>query len=94
MKFFYTSLFIFALFIGKAQTQTTEENRFQQSENVATGTTQGNENSTSGLGDTNKGPGNPPGDDEIPIDGYLPILAILGSSLIVYKYRYKILNSN
>lgn len=91
MKFFYTSLFIFALFLGKAQTQTTEENRFQQSEDVATDS---RGNSGNGINDTNKGPGNPPGGDDVPIDNYLPILAILGSSLIVYKYRYKILNSN
>lgn len=91
MKFFYTSLFIFALFLGNAQTQMTEENRFQQSEDVATDSRGNNGN---GINDTNKGPGNPPGDDDVPIDNYLPILAILGSSLIVYKYRYKILKSN
>lgn len=72
-----------------AQEQKQEINTFQKSENAATGTTSGG--ATGGVGGEQvEGPGNPPGEDEIPIDNYLPVLALLGSSLVIYKYRYKI----
>lgn len=63
-----------------------EENSFQQSENRATGTTNG---SAVAASQVQSGPGNPPGDDEIPIDDYLPALAIIGASLIIYQLKSK-----
>jgi hypothetical protein len=35
------------------------------------------------------GPGHPPGDEEIPIDDYLPILALIGATLIIYQLKSK-----
>lgn len=88
MKALISTLFLLlAIFLVKAQE--TEENRFQQSENAATGTT-----NTSGAlggigGEQDAGPGNPPGDEEIPIDDYLPFLAITASAIMVYQYKMK-----
>lgn len=88
-KSFLSLIFILIATITLAQEQQ-EENAFQQSENQATGT----RSSGSAMGavgsNQEQGPGNPPGEDEIPIDDYLPLLVLVGSSLIVYKYRYKI----
>ena len=56
-----------------------EENAFQQSENRATGTTNG-----SGANQAQSGPTNPPGPDEVPIDDYLPALVIIGAILNSY----------
>lgn len=61
-----------------------EENSFQQSENRTTGTTNG---SAVGTNQVQSGPGNPPGDDEIPIDDYLPTLAFIGAFLIIYQLK-------
>ena len=61
-----------------------EENAFQQSENRATGTTNG-----SGANQAQSGPGNPDGPDEVPIDDYLPALAIIGATLIIYQLKSK-----
>ena len=61
-----------------------EENAFQQSENRATGTTNG-----SGANQAQSGPGNPDGPDEVPIDDYLPALVIIGASLIIYRLKSK-----
>ena len=61
-----------------------EENAFQQSENRATGTTNG-----SGANQAQSGPGNPDGSDEVPIDDYLPALAIIGATLIIYQLKSK-----
>lgn len=84
---FFNIIFLFSMVLMQAQSP--EENRFQQSEDVATGTKPNND--INGGNQAGKdGPTNPPGEDEIPVDNYLPILAILGTSLIVYKYRYKI----
>ena len=88
MKALISTLLLFtAVFLGKSQE--TEENRFQQSENAATGTA----NTGSAIGgvggEQEAGPGNPPGDEEIPIDDYLPILAITASAIMVYHYKIK-----
>ena len=61
-----------------------EENAFQQSENRATGTTNG-----SGANQVQSGPTNPPGPDEVPIDDYLPALVIIGATLIIYQLKSK-----
>lgn len=88
MKKLISTLFLFmVIFWGAAQE--TEENRFQQSENAATGTA----NTGSAIGgvggEQEAGPDNPPGDEEIPIDDYLPILAITASAIMVYHYKTK-----
>lgn len=89
-------LSIIAIFLASnmfAQEQKQEVNTFQKSENAATGTTSAATNGGA-IGSVGaeqvQGAGNPPGDEEIPIDNYLTILALLGSSLVIYKYRYKI----
>ena len=82
-------IFILTTIIIAAQSQ--EENAFQQSENQATGTSrEGSAIGAVGSEQEQAGPGNPPGDDDIPIDDYLPLLALTGMALVVYKYRYKI----
>ncbi len=86
MKAVISSLFLLlTMFLVKAQD--TEENRFQQSENAATGSG----SAIGGVGgeQIEEGPGNPPGDEEIPIDDYLPILAIAASGIMVYHYKMK-----
>lgn len=68
--------------------QRIEENTFQQSENAATGANGG---ALGGVGDEQvEGVGNPPGDEEIPIDNYLSTLALVGFLIIIYRYRYKV----
>ena len=87
MKNFFLSL-IFILITGIAISQEREENTFQQSENQATG----NASSVKGsVGDSQvqSGPGNVPGDEEIPIDDYLPALVIIGATLIIYQLKSK-----
>lgn len=77
-------LFFFSLTFFNAQE--TEENRFQQSENAATGSG----SAIGGVGgEQDANTGNPPGDEEIPIDDYLPILAIAASGIMVYHYKMK-----
>ena len=85
MKAVISSLFLLlTMFLVKAQD--TEENRFQQSENAATGSG----SAIGGVGpEQEAGPGNPPGDEEIPIDDYLPVLAISASVIMVYQYKMK-----
>lgn len=64
-----------------------EENAFQKSENAATGT---NGSAIGGVGaEQTQGPGNLPGDEEIPIDDYLPVLAISALVIMVYQYKMK-----
>lgn len=65
-----------------------EINAFQKSENVATGTTSAS-GAIGGEQTEDTGPGHPPGDEEIPIDDYLPILAISASAIMVYHYKLK-----
>lgn len=38
---------------------------------------------------TAKGPGNPDGDDDLPIDDYVPILLLIGLGVIVYHANLK-----
>lgn len=85
MKALISTLLLFtAVFLGKSQE--TEENRFQQSENAATGSG----SAIGGVGgEQDANTGNPPGDEEIPIDDYLPILAIAASGIMVYHYKMK-----
>ena len=87
MKNFFLSL-IFILITGIAISQEREENTFQQSENQATGNASG-ANGSIGDNQVQSGPGHPPGDEEIPIDNYLPILALIGATLIIYQLKSK-----
>ena len=87
MKNFFLSL-IFILITGIAISQEREENTFQQSENQATGNASG-ANGSIGDNQVQSGPGNLPGDEEIPIDNYLPILALIGATLIIYQLKSK-----
>ena len=88
MKALISTLLLFtAVLLGKSQE--TEENRFQQSENAATGTSGGGSALGGVGGEQEAGPGNPLGDEEIPIDDYLPILAISASAIMVYHYKLK-----
>ena len=82
------SCFFLVLSLMMVNAQQEEVNSFQQSENQATG----NANSLKGsVGDSQvqSGPGQPPGDEEIPIDDYLPALVIIGASLIIYQLKSK-----
>ena len=82
------SCFFLVLSLMMVNAQQEEVNSFQQSENQATG----NANSLKGsVGDSQvqSGPGNVPGDDEIPIDDYLPALVIIGAILIIYQLKSK-----
>ncbi|GGP06564.1 hypothetical protein GCM10010992_27070 [Cloacibacterium rupense] len=89
MRNIFLALFLLSSYFLNAQQE--DVNTFQQSENQATGTSssalsrQGIENQT----EDESGPGNPPGDDEIPIDDYLPILAIVGTALVIYQFKSK-----
>lgn len=90
MRNIFLALFLLSSYFLNAQQE--DVNTFQQSENQATGTSssalsrQGIENQTQ-SGST----GNPPGDgdDSIPIDDYLPILAIVGTALVIYQFKSK-----
>lgn len=88
MKALISTLLLFtAVLLGKSQE--TEENRFKQSENAATGTSNGGSALGGVGGEQEEGPGNLPGDEEIPIDDYLPFLAITASAIMVYHYKIK-----
>lgn len=70
--------------------QKEESNAFQRSEDQATGVTSSSASLSAtayNQAQSTGGPGNLPGDDEIPIDGYLPLLMVVGSTLIVYIYK-------
>lgn len=75
--------------------ETTEQNRFQQSENA---TTNSSGSAIGGVGGEQIAGGNPPGDGDplpVPIDNYIPFLAISGGLIIFYlkknnKYTRKI----
>ena len=82
------SCFFLVLSLMMVNAQQDEVNSFQQSENQATG----NASSVKGsVGDSQvqSGPGHPPGDEEIPIDDYLPALVIIGATLIIYQLKSK-----
>ena len=87
MKALISTLLLFlAIFLVKGQE--TEENRFQQSENAATGTSGGG-SALGGVGGEQEAAGNPPGEDDVPIDDYLPALVIIGATLIIYQLKSK-----
>lgn len=92
-KITLSTFLFFGLMMLNAQQE--EVNAFQQSENQATGTTSGSSNPLRSTADNQvqSGPGNLPGDDEIPIDDYLPLLFLAGSAIIVYLYKSKKIKS-
>ena len=60
-----------------------EDNVFQRSENQATGV-----DARKGVGDNQvQKVGQLPGEDEVPIDNYIPVLIIAGISLVIYQYK-------
>lgn len=80
-------LFFIANFFSAQEQQ--EVNAFQKSENAATGTVSGG--AAMQRAEADGSTGNPPGgSDDIPIDDYMPVLAIIGGFIIIYKFRHKI----
>lgn len=86
MKNIFLAFFLFSFFTFNAQQE--DVNAFQQSENQAT-ETEGGINRADLENKEQGGPGNLPGDDEIPIDDYLPLLAIVGTVLVIYQFKSK-----
>lgn len=88
MKNIFLAFFLFSFFTFNAQQE--DINTFQQSENQATGTESGINRPTADNQVQGSG-GNPPGDsdDSIPIDDYLPLLAIVGGALVIYQFKSK-----
>ena len=82
------SCFFLVLSLIMVNAQQDEVNSFQQSENQATGYASSVKGSV-GDSQVQSGPGHPPGDEEIPIDNYLPILALMGATLIIYQLKSK-----
>ena len=82
------SCFFLVLSLMMVNAQQEEVNSFQQSENQATGNASG-ANGSIGDSQVQSGPGHPPGDEEIPIDDYLPALVIIGATLIIYQLKSK-----
>ena len=82
------SCFFLVLSLMMVNAQQDEVNSFQQSENQATGNASG-ANGSIGDNQVQSGPGNPNGSDEVPIDDYLPILALMGATLIIYQLKSK-----
>ena len=82
------SCFFLVLSLMMVNAQQEEVNSFQQSENQATGNASG-ANGSIGDSQVQSGPGNVPGDEEIPIDDYLPALVIIGATLIIYQLKSK-----
>lgn len=82
------SCFFLVLSLMMVNAQQDEVNSFQQSENQATGNASG-ANGSIGDSQVQSGPGDPPGEDEVPIDDYLPILALIGATLIIYQLKSK-----
>ena len=80
-------LFFIANFFSAQEQQ--DVNTFQKSENAATATVSGGADMQRAEADGSTG--NPPGgSDDIPIDDYMPVLAIIGGFIIIYKFRHKI----
>lgn len=80
-------LFFIANFFSAQEQQ--EVNAFQKSENAATGTVSGG--AAMQRAEADGSTGNPPGgSDDIPIDDYMSVLAIIGGFIIIYKFRHKI----
>ena len=80
-------LFFIANFFSAQEQQ--DVNTFQKSENAATATVSGGADMQRAEADGSTG--NPPGgSDDIPIDDYMPVLAIIGGFIMIYKFRHKI----
>lgn len=75
-------ILIIFLFFGVGVWAQQEDNVFQKSEDQVTGS-----NVKDKVGNEIQKVGGPPGDDEVPIDNYLPVLIIAGVSLVVYQYK-------
>ena len=92
MKALITTLFLFVSLI-MVKAQEAEQNRFQQSENAATGNTNGS--AIGGVGgEQTEDTGQPPGDVDplpVPIDDNLPLLVVMGASIAVYHFRKKMM---
>lgn len=83
MKKFVLSIFLVVTATAYAQFNTPSGNRFADSQSVA------QNNATA----KKKGPGNPHGGKDLPIDGYIPLLAISAVAKIIgYKKREKLHN--
>lgn len=81
------------LFFGIAiiQAQNNDANAFQQSEDLATGTTSSSSSIKDGVSNGVMA-GNFPNEEdplEAPIDDYLPLLFIAGVALVLYQYQFK-----
>ncbi|WP_313503743.1 hypothetical protein [Kaistella carnis] len=79
-------LFIFLFLTGTWINSQQEDNPFFRSENnaeVANSKDDIKESQATG------GPGNPDGDNDLPIDDYIPILLVTASGMIVYFSRKK-----
>ena len=76
------SCFFLVLSLMMVNAQQEEVNSFQQSENQATSNASG-ANGSIGDNQVQSGP------DEVPIDDYLPALAIIGATLIIYQLKSK-----
>lgn len=87
MRNIFLALFLLSSYFLNAQQE--DINTFQQSENQATGTVRNSAINGAEDNQTQGGPGNLPGDDEIPIDDYLPLLAMVGAALVVYQFKSK-----
>ena len=92
MKALITTLFLFVSLI-MVNAQEAEQNRFQQSENAATGNTNGS--AIGGVGgEQTEDVGNPAEDGDplpVPIDDNLPLLVVMGASIAVYHFRKKMM---
>lgn len=81
MKKFMLSIFVTGAIAAYSQKVDATVNRFAAAENTASTVVASNE------------PGNPPGDKDLPIDGYIPLLAISAVAIIIgYKKREKLHN--
>lgn len=82
----YTSIIILFLFVAVGAQG--KKNPFEEAENAEKVT-----NPTAVEAIAQKGPGNPSGDDDLPIDDYIPLLVITAMGIIVYHtYRKKALD--
>lgn len=85
-----TVLSIFLFFgIAMIHAQSGDVNAFQQSEDRTTGTTSSSSAKGAVGNEVLGGPSNLPGEDEVPIDDYLPLLFIAGVALVLYQYQFK-----
>lgn len=79
-KLFY----IFLFFSGSLIQAQQEDNPFRASESQDEMS-----NNDKGLDQPHAGPGNPGGEDDLPIDDYLPLLAITAVGIIIYTTQKK-----